>query len=99
MVEYSVENLVRGVKAAYSVKLVLSRPLDASRFASLGVDVTQMETGDTTTYVLRLKDGAGGLNAVLNEIGNSDLGLEHLEITPVTLEDVYLGLTGDGLRD
>ena len=95
----SVENLVHGVKAAYSVKLVLSRPLDASRFASLGVDITQMETGEAATYVLRLKDGAGGLNAVLSEIGDSDLGLEHLEITPVTLEDVYLGLTGAGLRD
>ena len=47
----SVENLVRGVKAAYSVKLVLSRPLDTSRFSSLGVDITQMETGEAITYV------------------------------------------------
>ena len=51
------------------------------------------------TYLLRLKDNSKPLGPVLDQIGKNGAGLEHMEITPVTLEDVFLELTGNELRD
>ena len=39
------------------------------------------------------------LNGALDEIVRSNLNLKHMEITPVTLEDVFLTMTGHELRD
>ena len=36
---------------------------------------------------------------MLDEISQAGLGLENLQVTPVTLEDVFLELTGSELRD
>ena len=48
---------------------------------------------------LRLANSPSALRAMLDEIAKSGLGLENLQITPVTLEDVFLELTGNELRD
>ncbi|MCH8890797.1 MAG: hypothetical protein IH827_06955 [Myxococcales bacterium] len=48
---------------------------------------------------MRLTNSPTALQAMLNEIAKADLGLENLQITPVTLEDVFLDLTGNELRD
>lgn len=98
-------NLIAQIEATYAVKLVMAKPLDQARFAFLnsgnggngGVELVQ--TGEDNTYLLRLKNDPHALQAVLDEISKADLGLEHLEITPVTLEDVFLELTGSELRD
>lgn len=54
---------------------------------------------EQTAYVLRLKNDSNALGPVLDQIGKNGVGLEHMEITPVTLEDVFLELTGSELRD
>ena len=51
------------------------------------------------TYLLRLANSPSALKNLLDEIDKAGLGLENLQITPVTLEDVFLELTGSELRD
>jgi DNA-binding NtrC family response regulator len=54
---------------------------------------------DAGTFSLGCADAArtlAGLQAWANSRG---LSLEHLEVVPATLEDVFLELTGKGLRD
>jgi hypothetical protein len=51
------------------------------------------------TYLLRIANSPSALRAMLDEVSKSGLGLENLQITPVTLEDVFLELTGNELRD
>ena len=95
----SPRNLVDGMDAAYAVKLVMARPLDAGQLASLSESVDLVHEGEDNTYVLRLKNHSAGLAAVLEHIHHFQPGLEHLEIAPVTLEDVFLNLTGAEMRD
>ncbi len=95
----SPRNLVSQIEATYAVKLVMNKPLNADQFASLNGGVELVQTAEDNTYLLRLKNDPHALQAVLDEISKADLGLEHLEIAPVTLEDVFLELTGVELRD
>ena len=92
-------NLISQLDATYTVKLVAAKPLTEAQVASLngGVEVFQALEGNA--YLLRLRNTANALGAVLDEIVRGDISLEHLEITPVTLEDVFLELTGKELRD
>ena len=51
------------------------------------------------TYLLRLANSPSALKSMLDQISQAGLGLENLQVTPVTLEDVFLELTGSELRD
>ena len=95
----SPRNLISQIEATSAVKLVMTKPLNEAQFASLNGGVEFVQTGEDNTYLLRLKNDPHALQSVLDEISKADLGLEHLEITPVTLEDVFLELTGSELRD
>ncbi len=92
-------NLIKKLDANYTVKMVVANPLTESQLASLngGVEVVQAEEGNT--YLLRLRNTPKALGAILDEIVRSEISLEHLAVTPVTLEDVFLELTGKELRD
>ena len=96
-------NLIGRLGAAYTVKVVLNKPLSDDQVASFNgeVELAQSNTGspDGTTYLLRLKDSSSALPGVLEQFGKNGSKLEHLDITPVTLEDVFLELTGNELRD
>ena len=104
-------NLINQLKASYAVKLTLDKPITVAQLESLngGVELVQSEeqseeaTGEAAksenTYLLRLANSPTALRAMLDEIDKAGLGLENLQITPVTLEDVFLELTGSELRD
>ena len=104
-------NLINQLKASYAVKLTLDKPMTVAQLESLngGVELVQSEeqseeaTGEAAksenTYLLRLANSPTALRAMLDEIDKAGLGLESLQITPVTLEDVFLELTGSELRD
>ena len=104
-------NLINQLKASYAVKLTLDKPMTVDQLEALngGVEVIQSEEqageqaeeGAKTenTYQLRLANSPTALRAMLDEIDKAGLGLENLQITPVTLEDVFLELTGSELRD
>ena len=100
-------NLINRLEASYTVKLTMDQPMTLAQIEALNgaVDVVQSgeqdEDGPVTenTYLLRLANSASALRAMLDEIAKAGLGLENLQITPVTLEDVFLELTGNELRE
>ena len=92
-------NLVGRLQAAYTVKLAMDNPLTEDQMASLNSSVEFVQELDGNSYLLRLKSGPSSLGKVLDEMVRSDINLERLEIAPVTLEDVFLELTGNELRD
>lgn len=95
----SPRNLVGRLDATYTVKLMMPNPLTEAQIACLNGGVEFVQVMDENTCLLRLKNTPDSLGAVLDEIGRNGITLEHLEITPVTLEDVFLELTGNELRD
>ena len=90
----SPRNLIGRIEASYAVRLVTGSPLSDAALAALDQWVEVVQAAENNTYFLRAKRNPQGLQAVLTEIANSGAALEHLEITPVTLEDVFLQLTG-----
>jgi ABC-type multidrug transport system ATPase subunit len=93
------QNLINQLQATYTVKLVVASPLTETQLASLNGGGEFVQALDTNAYLLRLKNTPDALDSILDEIVRSNISLEHLEITPVTLEDVFLSLTGNELRD
>ena len=92
-------NLLRRLDAPYTLKLVVSEPLstqDAEQLREVSYDVA---TGDGLSYELKVKDAPDALARVLQWSNQQAVTLEHLELLPATLEDVFLDLTGKGLRD
>ena len=92
-------DLINQLEATYTVKLVVDKPLTQAQVASLNGDGELAQSLDGNTYLLRLRNTPKGLGPILDEIARSDINLDHLEVTPVTLEDVFLELTGNELRD
>jgi ABC-2 type transport system ATP-binding protein len=93
------QNLINSLKAAYTVKMVVPHPLSEDQVLSFNGSVASVPLHDENTYLLRLSNSPRALDMVLEGIVRNDLRLEHLEISPVTLEDVFLELTGNELRD
>lgn len=94
-------NLISRLGAAYSAKVVLANPLTEAQIAEFDeeVELVQGQVQEKNTYLLRLKNHSKSLGPVLEQIGRNGAGLEHMEITQVTLEDVFLELTGNELED
>ena len=105
-------NLVNQLDASYTVKLTMDKPMTEGQLENLHgrVEVihSNHEDGAATddeeinniqnAYLLRLPNPSA-LKTLLDEITETGLVLENLQITPVTLEDVFLELTGTELRD
>ena len=99
-------NLINGLKASYTVKMTMENPMTESQLNSLNGGVEIIHSGERNrddwsenTYLLRLANSPSALKSMLDEISQAGLGLENLQVTPVTLEDVFLELTGSELRD
>ena len=106
-------NLVNKLEASYAVKLTMDRPMTMAQLEALNGRVEVLQSGEQNdpaaedaesntaenTYQLRLANSPSALKSMLDDIAKTGLGLENLQITPVTLEDVFLELTGTELRD
>ena len=99
-------NLINGLKASYTVKMTMENPMTESQLNSLngGGEIIHSgeryrDDGAENTYILRLANSPSALKSMLDEVSQAGLGLENLQVTPVTLEDVFLELTGSELRD
>ena len=106
-------NLVNKLEASYAVKLTMDQPMTMAQLEDLNGRVEVLQSGEQddpgaedgesssaeNTYLLRLANSPSALKSMLDEIAKIGLGLENLQITPVTLEDVFLELTGTELRD
>lgn len=103
----SPENLIDRIDTTYTVKLVTPAPLsqDQSHILQKGGSLQQVladpssEAQPGSKYLLRLDKTPEALNDTLGRIVSNGISLKHLEILPATLEDVFLELTGNELRD
>ncbi len=103
----SPRRLIDLLETTYTVKLVTAVPLNQDQCYSLGKcaalrEIDQMRpsrTEDDSSYVLRLNKTPEALNETIDRIVQSGVSLKHLEIMPASLEDVFLELTGNELRD
>ena len=98
----SPDELVEGLGADQVLEVRSDGALDSARLAGLpGVaDVSVSEGGsENGGWRIHVRDVASALPAVLAEIERSGARLEHLTTHQATLEDVFVHLTGRGLRD
>jgi ABC-2 type transport system ATP-binding protein len=91
-------NLIHRLPTPYQIKLVSSSPLPPEEMARLeGVKgVTVVDDG---TCLLTSTDAGRSLPALLAWVQERGIRLEHMEVIPSNLEDVFLALTGKQLRD
>ena len=92
-------NLVRTLPLPYAVKLVTSRPVLSEDSQCLKRSPDDILVANGNVFQLRVSDAPRTLSHVLEWAATRDLTLEHIEVVPATLEDVFLELTGKDLRD
>ncbi len=90
--------LIKGLPNPYEIKLRTSSPLDPADLKTLE-GVSSVTAGDTTIYSLRVSAPAEVLPRILQMTSSRNIKVDHLEVVPSTLEDVFLALTGKQLRD
>ena len=99
--------LISRIETTYTIKLESSQVLHESQVLALQesgnlerLDASlQEENQADKSYLLRLDKNPEALNRAINCIVGSGISLKHLEVRPATLEDVFLELTGNELRD
>ena len=89
----SPRELINRIEASYAVKLVTAAPVTHEQLNMLGNCIGVAPIVNGSTCLLRLHNDPAALQHLLNEIGRTGVTLEQLEITPVTLEDVFIELT------
>ena len=86
--------LIARIEASYAVKLVMAAPLTGEQLELLHLNgVEASSASDGNTYFLRLDGSPAALQDLLDRVARTGVALEQLEITPVTLEDVFIELT------
>ena len=86
--------LIGRIEASYAVRLVTALPLTGEQVELLQMDGMAPAIVDGNTCLLRLDGTAAALQELLDRVASNGVSLDQLEITPVTLEDVFLELTG-----
>ncbi len=85
--------LISRIEASYAVKLVTSSPLNGEQLKSLHAHGRRAMTTEGNACYLRLDGSPVALQELLHGVESTGVALEQLEITPVTLEDVFIELT------
>ena len=85
--------LINRIEASYAVRLVTSGPLTGEQLDALAHRAGAAPIVNGNTCMLRLSNDPAALQSLLDEVTRSGAALEQLEITPVTLEDVFIELT------
>lgn len=91
--------LLLRVERPYLVKLSTARDLSPQEVEALRPSPEDEFTANGASCELRVKDAPQTMAHVLEWASDSGITLEHLEVVPSTLEDVFLELTGKELRD
>ena len=92
--------LIGRVEASYAVKLQTAQPLDGEQLEALHINGQagplisgNADGGTGCVYMLRIGGSPAALQEMLDRVTRTGVALEHLEITPVTLEGVVIELT------
>ncbi len=91
-------NLIHRLPNPYRIKLISNIPLPPAELAFLE-GVTGVAMGSDGTCLLTSSDAGRSLPALLTWAQERSIKLEHMEVIPADLEDVFLSLTGKKLRD
>ena len=92
LAEGSPRELVGRIEASYAVKLVTSQPLTGEQLESLELNGHAPPVVEGNATLLRLDGSPAALQHLLHRVEATGVALEQIEITPVTLEDVFLEL-------
>ncbi len=90
--------LIHNLPTPYQIKLVSSALLSPEELGHFDAVKEVVAAGDNT-YFLTSTDASRSLPALLSWVQQKGITLEHIEVIPSTLEDVFLALTGRQLRD
>ena len=91
-------NLIHRLPTPYQIRLVSSAPLPVEDLGRLE-GVKEVIVGGDSTYLLTSTDASRSLSILLSWAHDRGANVEHIEVIPSTLEDVFLTLTGKKLRD
>jgi ABC-2 type transport system ATP-binding protein len=91
------ENLIRSLPSPFEVKIVTDVGNDLSPLEAIG-DVQNVESADDAIVRMRTSDAAMTVSRIMAWSSESGCSVKHLEVIPSNLEDVFLSLTGHGLR-
>ena len=96
----SPRELISRVEATYAVKVQTEAPLDGEQLEALQtyggnapVALGGIDERAANAYLLRIDGSPAALQELMDRMARTGVALEHLEITPVTLEDVFIELT------
>ncbi len=96
----SPRELISRVEATYAVKVQTEAPLDGEQLEALQtyggnapVVLGGIDERAANAYLLRIDGSPAALQELMDRMARTGVALEHLEITPVTLEDVFIELT------
>jgi ABC-2 type transport system ATP-binding protein len=91
-------NLIHSLPTPYQIKIISSTSLPLEELGRID-GVKEVIQGDDNNYLLTSIDASRSLSFLLSWVRERDVSLEHMEVIPATLEDVFLALTGKQLRD
>ena len=96
----SPRELISRVEASYTVRLQASVPLQDELVEALHLNdmpgpaiLGNVQGDDRSAHLLRIDGSPAALQELLNLVSQLGIALEQLEITPVTLEDVFIEMT------
>lgn len=93
LAEGSPRELVGRIEASYAVRLVPAEPLTGEQLESLAPNGHGLPVVEGNATLLRLDASPAALQHLLHRVEAAGVSLEQIEITPVTLEDVFIELT------
>ena len=91
-------NLIHNLATPYQIKLVCSTRLPEEEMSCLA-GVKKIAVDSSNHYIITSNEANKSLSALLPWVHEKGAAIEHIEVIPSTLEDVFLSLTGKQLRD
>ena len=91
-------NLIHNLATPYQIKLACRARLPEEEMSCLEGVKKVVVDGDGH-YIITSNDANKSLSTLLSWVHGKGASIEHIEVVPSTLEDVFLALTGKQLRD
>ena len=91
-------NLIRALPVPYQIKILVENERGAEKLETLP-SVTEVAIESGGSIILRSTNAAQTLPSLMDWASVNDTRIDHLEVLPATLEDVFLSITGRELRD
>jgi ABC-2 type transport system ATP-binding protein len=92
--------LIEKLEAPFQLYIRLSGPVDVMELESIDVrNVVEVDAKDSHAYRLQVASISDTLPLLLNRLARTNVQIVDMSVEKAKLEDVFLALTGKGLRD